>query len=396
MLDQLGAVQLALREEDLVGWLLMSAGGQNPIAERLLQIDGATCRRRWFYWIPANGIPALVAHRAELARFPSLPGESIPFTSWPELRDALSRVLPARGRVAMEYSPMGIDPRLSRVDAGTMELVQSYGPYIVSSAVIVRRFTTRWSETHLKSFEDSAGALSGLLDQSFEWLGHVIAKGEPPTEMQAVERIIELANDVGMRLCHPPRVATGLNTADPTYIATGDSDRQVAEGDVVQITVGGAGPTGSSTAASSVAYVGATPPQEVLETHALIVRGADAALDLVRKRYAAGRRVLGFEVDRAVRDVFAGAGLAEMAPHRSGHGISPRGGIAPGTQLDSLEMHDVRPVEPGYVFVLHPGLYRESFGMRLATCFHVDPDGTLRVAPALDKAPRVLTWATDD
>jgi len=395
VLEQLGAVQLALREEDLVGWLLMSAGGQNPIAERLLRVDGATCRRRWFYWIPANGIPVLVAHRAEFARFPSLPGESILFASWPELRDALSRVLPARGRVAMEYSPMGIDPQLSRVDAGTMQLVQSYGPYIVCSAVIVRRFTTRWSETHLKSFEDSTGALSGLLDQSFEWLGHLVAKGEPPTEQVAVERIIELANDVGMRLCHPPRVATGPNSADPTYIATRESDRQVAEGDVVQITVGGAGPTGSSTAASAVAYAGA-PPAEVLETHALIVRAMHAALDLVRERYAAGRRVLGFEVDRAVRDVFAGAGLADMALHRSGHGISPRGGIAPGTQLDSLEMHDVRPVEPGYVFVLHPGLYRQSFGIRLATCFHVDQDGTLRVAPALDKAPRVLTWATDN
>lgn len=395
MLEQLGAVQLALREEDLVGWLLMSAGGQNPIAERLLGVDGALCRRRWFYWIPANGIPALLVPRAELGRFPSLPGESLPYASWPELRDGLARVLPGRGRIAMEYAPMGIDAQLSRVDAGTMELVRSYGPFVVGSESIVRRFTTQWSKADLDRFEESAGALSHLLGESFDGLREAIAAGAPPTEGELVGRVEELAAAAETRLNHEPRIAFGENTADPTYVVSPEGDRRVAEGDLVQITLGGGASGGPGVEAGACAFVGASAPAKITETHALVHGAAAAAFDLIRRRTAARRRVLGFEVDRAVRDVFAGAGLADAAPHRSGHGVAPRGDIASGTQLDSLETHDVRPIEPGYVFALHPGLYRGDFGLRLTTCFHVTENSVIEVAPDLDSALRMIPWITD-
>jgi Xaa-Pro aminopeptidase len=390
VLDRLGDVQLALRDEALVGWLLSSAAGSNPIAERLLGIDGDACRRRWFYFIPADGIPVLLAHRAELGRFPNLPGDVIAFASWPELRGGLDRTLPSRGPVAMEYSPMGVDPEIGRVDAGTLELVRSYGPVVTSSESLARRLAARWSDADLNAHVASAAAIETLFDEVFAWLGEQIVAGHPPTERRLIGRIVELAETAGLSLPVPPRVATGPNTRDPTYRPSKATDRSVGTGDLVQITLTAKLSGGASAEASDVGYVGDVVTSEIDEAHAILRRAVEAATALIRTRLLTGRRVLGFEIDRAARDVLVGAGLGAQAVHRMGHGLSVDGGIAPGAQLDGLEMYDTRPVEAGYVFVLHPAFYREAWGMRLSTCFHVDREGKLHVAPALRSGPRLL------
>jgi len=396
VLDQLGDVQLALRDEELAGWLLVSAGGTNPVAERLLAIDGDACSRRWFYWIPADGIPVLIAHRAEVSRFPTLPGELIPFSSWPDLRDGLGRTLPNRGTIAMEYSPMGVDAELGRVDAGTLELVRSYGPRVVSSESLARRVAARWSDEEIESHLEAADALDALLDASFSWLDEAIASGRPPTERRLIERITELAESSGVELAQPARVASGQNSADPTHRPTDVTDKPVSRGDVVQITLVGALPNGSAAEVGDVAYVGDDTPKKIAEAHALVVGAIEAALDLLRERAIAGRRVLGFEIDRAVRDVLARASIGEGAVHRAGHGLMADGRVAPGTQLDGLEMHDVRPVEPGYVFSLHPGVYTEAWGIRVTTCFHIGREGNLEVTPAPKMGPRRLAGKKSD
>jgi Xaa-Pro aminopeptidase len=390
VLERLGDVQLALRDEELTGWLLVSMGGVNPIAERLLSVDPGLCRRRWFYWIPADGIPVLLAHCAELGRFPGLPGDVIAFRSWPELRSGLERTLPPRGTVAMEHSPMGLDADLGRVDGGTIELVRSYGPHVVSSEALTRRLMARWSDEDLGGHLQSAAAISTLLDASFSWLGEAIAGGQPPTERRLVARIEELASERELALCQAPRVASGSNTADPTHVPTDATDRPVSRGDLVSITIVGAKRNGAAAELGAIAYVGDEAPKEIASAYALTRRAIEEALELIRNRADAGRRVLGFEVDRQTRDVFASGGAAESVVHRAGHGLTADGSVAPGTQLDGLEMHDTRPIEPGYVFVLHPGTYREEWGLRLTTCFHLDREGELRVSYEIPTAPRLL------
>ena len=61
------AVQGALREEGLDGWLLYDFHGSNPIARRLAGLDncGKMTTRRWFYVIPASGEPRKLMHAIE-------------------------------------------------------------------------------------------------------------------------------------------------------------------------------------------------------------------------------------------------------------------------------------------------------------------------------------------
>src|SRR5204863_501232 len=62
-------------------------------------------------------------------------------------RGRLAKVLPRRGAVAMEHQDIGGNPDLSRVDGGTVELVRSYGPRVVSSADVANAFLGPWQES---------------------------------------------------------------------------------------------------------------------------------------------------------------------------------------------------------------------------------------------------------
>ena len=48
-------------------------------------------------------MPVLIAHAMELETMPELPGETLSYTGWAELRRALDRTLPTRGAIAMEH-----------------------------------------------------------------------------------------------------------------------------------------------------------------------------------------------------------------------------------------------------------------------------------------------------
>ena len=50
----------------------------------------------------------------------------------------------------MQYSPMNTIPYISRVDAGTIELIRSFGVEVVSSADLVQVFEAVWTEEQLR------------------------------------------------------------------------------------------------------------------------------------------------------------------------------------------------------------------------------------------------------
>ena len=143
------ALQRALVEQGLDGWLLYDFHGQNPTALTALGLGGHMLTRRWYYLVPARGTPRLLVHAIELRSFPAhVEGERESYASWQSLRAALTRMLgalPPSPKVAMEYCPEAAIPYLSRVDAGTLEVVRGLGAQVVSSAELVQHFLCRWS-----------------------------------------------------------------------------------------------------------------------------------------------------------------------------------------------------------------------------------------------------------
>src|SRR5688572_33293096 len=94
----------------------------------------------------------------------------------------LARVLTAGLRIAMQYSPLNAVPYVSRVDAGTIELIRSYNVEVVSSADLIQTFEARWTDRQLESHQFAATALRRIVDQTFTHVHEMIAQERSLTE----------------------------------------------------------------------------------------------------------------------------------------------------------------------------------------------------------------------
>ena len=120
------AVQGLLAVQRLDGWLLFDRDGENPIAERLVAPDGHPTRP-WFYMIPARGVPVALVHSAELRSFDHLAGTKLTYQGYRDLDKQLRAMLKGVKSIAVEYSAKAAVPSVSRVDAGTMEVIRAAG-----------------------------------------------------------------------------------------------------------------------------------------------------------------------------------------------------------------------------------------------------------------------------
>ena len=87
----LEAVQIALQEFGLDGWLLYDFRGSNVLARRVLDFDPETVgSRRFFYCIPAQGEPRKLVHHIESGALDHLPGSKTVYLRWQELDAGVS------------------------------------------------------------------------------------------------------------------------------------------------------------------------------------------------------------------------------------------------------------------------------------------------------------------
>jgi hypothetical protein len=164
----IAAVQAALTEDGLDGWLLYDFHGSNPIARSLAGLNGPgkMTTRRWYYMVPAAGEPRALVHAIEPSTLDSLPGRKDLYAGREALATGLDGLVRGLSRVAMEYSPENANPYLARVDAGTVESIRRRGVDVVSSGDLVQRFAALWDAdalaTHVKASRRSTGSGSRL------------------------------------------------------------------------------------------------------------------------------------------------------------------------------------------------------------------------------------------
>ena len=184
-----GVVQDAqsyLAEHRLQGWLIYDYHHSNPVFAQLLG-DVSMVTRPCFLFIPATGKSRLLVHHVDAGRFDDAGLARGMYRNRDTMTEALAKIVSAGGKVAMEYSPMAAIPRVSRVDAGTVELVRSLGVEIVSSADLLQYATQRWSEAQLQSYMRSARALGQIVTEAFRYVG--LRLGQGPTEYEVAQQI---------------------------------------------------------------------------------------------------------------------------------------------------------------------------------------------------------------
>ncbi len=152
----LPSVQKAIQDLGLDGWLLYDFRGLNVLARRVLGLNPEhILSRRWFYFIPATGEPRKLVHRIEAGVLDAYPGAKQSYLRWQELEAGVADLVKGVKRVAMEYVPRNANPYVSRVDAGTVELVRACGVEVVPSGDLVQFFEACWP----KCWADSVARL---------------------------------------------------------------------------------------------------------------------------------------------------------------------------------------------------------------------------------------------
>jgi len=363
----IAAVQGALREAGLDGWLLYDFHGSNPVAVHLAGLDGGPhmTTRRWFYLIPASGSPTGLVHAIERRTLDGLPGERIVYAGRQALDDGLTALLAGLTRVAMEYSPLCAIPYLSRVDAGTAEMVRARGVEIVSSGDLVQQFEAVWTPAQLETHRAASAALYRIKDRAFEAASAALAAQQAMSEFELQQRMVTWFAEEGLVSDSAPVVAVGGNAGHPHYLPTADRCRPIAPDEVLLLDLWGKTREPGAVFAD-ITWVGATSarvPGDTARAFAAIVGARDAAVRLVDEAARHGRDLRGWEVDRAARDVLEREGYGGHVLHRTGHSLGEQV-HGNGVHMDDYETHDDRRLLPGTGFTVEPGLYFGHFGVR--------------------------------
>ncbi|MDF0645730.1 MAG: M24 family metallopeptidase [Nitrospira sp.] len=367
-LDRVRAVQLALKEAGGIdGWLFYDFRGSDPLSYRILLLDVAMhVTRRWYYWIPTEGTPQKLLHRIEPYVLDPLPGESHLYVSWTQQHELLSQILEGRRRVVMQYSPMNAVPYVSRVDAGTVELVESLGVEIVSSGDLTQIFEAVWTDAQLESHQYAAEALRRIVDEAFAHVGEMVGGGRVLTEYGLQQFILGRIRDAGMTTSSAPIAAVGAHSADPHYGPPPSGSTDIRRDDLVLIDLWAKRARAGSVYADITwtAFAGRTVPDKHRAVFNLVKEGRDAALNFVRGQLAAGIRPFGWEVDNACRRVIEAGGYGPQFLHRTGHSIGEEV-HGNGANIDGLETQETRRLIPRTCFSIEPGIYLPGeFGIR--------------------------------
>ena len=360
-------IQNALAREGIDGWLLYDFHGSNPIAGRITGLDraGKMTTRRWYYLIPKEGEPRALVHAIESHNLDSLPGSKTVYGQRRLLESGLAGILKGVKRVAMEYSPECAIPYVSRVDAGTIELVRKLGIEVVSSGDLIQEFEAVWDATAIATHREASEKLYRIKDRAFAMVKDRLARGERTTEYDVQAAMVEWFAEEGLVSADSPNVSAQENAGDPHYQATAERHREIGKDEILLIDLWGKVDTPGAVFADItwMAYTGAVVPEPYAKAFKAIVDGRDAAIGLVEQAAREGRAARGFEVDRACREVIERAGYGDKFVHRTGHSLGEQV-HGNGVHMDDYETHDDRRLIPGTGFTIEPGVYTKEFGMR--------------------------------
>ena len=364
--QSLSAIQGALRELQLDGWLLFDFHGVNPVASGMLGLEGLLTRRV-FALVPREGTPVAISHAIEQAPWKRWPAEwpRERYTSWRSLEQHLAKLVNGK-KVAMEYSPGDAVPYLDRVPAGVLEMVKSAGAKVVSSGELVTRFYAAWSVAHVESHRRAASAVAQIARDAITVAGKRARGGAPLAEHELARLILDRFAEQRLFTDHGPIVAAGANAANPHYEPSSASPRPINRGDILLVDLWAKEQTDTGVYADQTWMASLGPPSaRALDIWTAVRDGRDAAIALVQDRVSKGTPVRGAEVDDAARAVITSRGFGEYFTHRTGHSIDPRDLHGSGPHIDNLETREERLLVPGVAFSIEPGVYISGeIGMR--------------------------------
>lgn len=377
----LTAIQNALGEYGLDGWLLYDFRASNKPGRRVLDVpDSRKTSRRFLYAIPREGEPLKIVHAIEPAMLDHLPGRKRIYMRWQDLEAAIAEGVKGQKRVAMEYAPGVSNPYVSQVDGGTLEFVRTTGVEIASSGDLIQRFEATWDESQWQMHLEADGFTRAAYDMVWTLIADRIRSGRTITECEVQAAIMRHFEANGMETYSPPIVGVGPHSGDPHFENTPANDTPIREGDLILVDLWAkmSKPCSVYSDLTRMGFVGETAPEKYEKVFSIVAQARDAAIAYVRSAFEAKRPLPGYQVDDACREVIEKAGYGQYFIHRTGHNIGQEV-HGNGAHMDNLETHEERLVMPRTCFSVEPGIYQKEFGVRSEVDVYVDGSGEVHV-----------------
>jgi Xaa-Pro dipeptidase len=361
------SLQMALQKDKLDGWLFYSFRGSDPIAENILRLDHAKfTTRRWFYFVPAKGTPRKIVHAIEPATLDGVPGDKHVYLPWQQLHEQLREALAGVKKVAMQYSPLNTIPYISRVDAGTIELVRSFGIDVVSSADLVQVFEAVWSDEQLETHLYAAKHMRQIVDEIAKEVRRRVRDNVTINELEIQGFIVDQFERRDLTAGHPPIVAINAHSADPHYAPNAADNLPMRKGDFLLVDMWSKRRTPHAVYddITWTFFIGETVPAENQKIFNIVRDGRDAAIKAVEQRYPSDDVLYGWQIDDEARKSITKAGYGQYFLHRTGHSIHEEV-HGNGANIDNLETQDSRRLMARTCFSIEPGVYlKGTFGVR--------------------------------
>lgn len=359
--------QTILKAMNFDGWLFYDFRGSNDLALNILKVPKEShLTRRFYYFIPADGTPVKIVNGIEAHNLNHLPGEQLLYSSHSILTGHLSKILKDVKTIAMEYSPLNAIPYVSKVDAGTIEQIKSFGVEIKSSADLISLFDAVWTKEQYEENIPVANALYEIVQSAFRLIKTKITQNLPVNEYEVQQFIMNEFDKRCYFTDHPPIVGVNENSANPHYAPDSKNFKPITEGDFVLIDLWAKvdKDSGVWSDITWVGFAGKEIPTKYKKIFDIVAEARDTAFDLIISRFNEGKEVRGFELDDASRKVIEKAGYGEYFIHRTGHSIT-NSLHGSGAHLDNFETKDERLILPSTSFSIEPGIYLTGdFGVR--------------------------------
>jgi Xaa-Pro dipeptidase len=376
-------IQAALVTQGFDGWLFYDFRGSDILTPRILKTERLGGSRRWFYYVPAKGEPVKVVHAIEPGQLDSLPGKKLIYREWSLLKDQVGRAIGSKkARIAMQYSPNNDIPYISRVDAGTIEMVRKLGVTIDSSADLVQQFEAVWTPEQLAMHTEAAVKMQKVIVETFAEIKRRINADIATNENDVQQFMMKRYDEEGMNPS-PMIVAVNANAASPHYFPRAGKGSPIKRGDLVLIdTVTKVKkPRAPAADLTWVGFVGETVPEEYTKVWNIVFNAQQSALAAIRDAFRNGKVITGAQADDISRGVIAKAGYADQFLHRTGHSIGEEG-HGNGANIDNLETRDSRRLIPRTAFSIEPGIYLEGkFGIRSEIDVYLTENDAIITAP---------------
>ena len=372
-----------LQENAITGWLVRDYQYSNVVLWELFGERVENLTRPVWLWIPASSQPKMICHTVDVKRFRSQKQMIKPYKNREEMLAELKGLFGEfdvdRPVVAMDYSANYNLPRVSRIDAGSLELIKGFDVDVISSENVMQFSLERWTQEQLESHRSAVSGLNRAIKDAFAFVGENIRW--KLTEHDVAEFIRGRLDMFGIEYDGGPVVAFDKNTSDPHYEPRPESASIIRRDGWLLIDLWGRKKivTGNQNLPISgditwVAKIGSEPTRRQKQVFEVVRSARDTAFKYLESTVLSGRYPEGWEIDQVARDVIIESGYGEYFIHRLGHSLGHRV-HSNGVNLDNWESHDTRQVIPGIGVTIEPGIYLPDFGVRLEMDVFINEDG---------------------